>query len=268
MIEIDLIRHVKVEGEPALYGRTDIKPIAADNSRLLARLTARQDNKPRYDNIICSPLVRCQNLAQDLAKKCDIPLVVSASLQEINFGCFDGVPFDSISFSGSAFDEKQTVQNLDNNSQLTWSRLEAFFQTPAENTLPEAETLADFHQRVIAAWQRLIEQQVADVKSQKGTFLINSELGGSAQQSSIAIPKTRRVLVVAHGGVIRMILAHILQLDWQQASWHQQLHIGHGSLSRICISQPYPDNEKQQSTLHQQLHQQVKTIAMPLLEEF
>ncbi|WP_019025831.1 histidine phosphatase family protein [Colwellia piezophila] len=266
MIEIDLLRHVKVVGEPALYGRTDIAPIAAENTRLLARLVAGRSNTPRYHNIICSPLARCQNLALDLAKACDIPLVVSPSLQEMNFGCFDGVPFDRIPFAGSPFDEKQNLKNADKNSQLTWSRLEDFFQTPAENTLPEAETLADFHQRVIQGWHRLVAQQLTDVKSQAQTLLTQCEHGTLAKPQSLSTP--RRVLIIAHGGVIRMILAHILQLDWQQASWHQQLKIGHGSLSRICVSQPYPDKHDQQPQFHQQLHQEVKTIAMPLLEEF
>jgi len=66
------------------------------------------------------------------------------------------------------------------------------------------------------------------------------------------------VLVVAHGGVIRMIIAHILQLDWKKSSWHQQLQIGNASLTRISLSQPYGNND---------VHQQITTIAMPFIKE-
>jgi len=49
-----------------------------------------------------------------------------------------------------------------------------------------------------------------------------------------------------------------LQLDWQQASWHQQLQIGNASLTGISLSQPYDNNK---------ILQQITTIAMPFLKE-
>ena len=38
ILEIDLIRHVKVDGKSALYGSTDVSPLVAENDRLLAKL--------------------------------------------------------------------------------------------------------------------------------------------------------------------------------------------------------------------------------------
>ena len=269
MLEIDLIRHVKVEGKPALYGCTDVTPIASENVRLLASLTAQQQTKKAYQSIVCSPLKRCQLLAKEFSRRCDLPLEVSAKLQEMNFGRFDGIAFDDLYYKDCWFEGNsvKNKQHHEGKTELHWSQLEAFFQAPAEIVLPEAEVLSDFNHRVIKAWQDLIEEQVAIA---------------TKQQES---PTARRVLVIAHGGVIRMILAHILQLDWQQASWHQKLQIGHGSMSRIIISQPYQDkalnkivepspaHNKQQTQQqiahqpHQKLHQQVTSIAMPFLEE-
>ncbi|KGJ96251.1 histidine phosphatase family protein [Colwellia psychrerythraea] len=259
MIEIDLIRHVKVAGKPALYGRTDVQPIVTENVHLLERLVAQQKTSKAYQCIISSPLIRCQHLAKEFSHHCEIPLEISLGLQEMNFGCFDGVPFDDIPFG----DEPSIATGIsdinDQRIELHWSQLEAFFQAPAEIMLPNAEALADFHHRVIKTWQELIAQHIVI----------------SSDKKALKIPQ--RILVIAHGGVIRMILAHILQLDWQQASWHQKLQIGHGSLTRINISQPYQDiNSSQQQTLPdqysrqaaQQLHQQVMCIAMPLLEGF
>ncbi|PKG85854.1 phosphoglycerate mutase [Colwellia sp. 75C3] len=242
MLEIDLIRHVKVDGKPALYGCTDVTPIASENARLLESLISQQQTNKAYQSIVCSPLTRCQFLAKEFSRRCDLPLEISPNLQEMNFGRFDGIAFDDLYFEDCFF-EGNSVKNEQHHkvkTELHWSQLEAFFQAPAEIVLPGAEALSDFNHRVVKAWQDLIAEQVTIVTKKK--------------ESAIA----KRILVVAHGGVIRMILAHILQLDWQKASWHQKLQIGHGSMSRIIISQPYQ---------YEQLHQQVTSIAMPFLEE-
>ena len=267
MLEIELIRHVKVTGKPALYGCTDIEPIANDNRRLLKYLVAQQKTTTAHQAIVCSPLIRCQVLAREFSEACHLPLELSPDLQEMNFGCFDGVPFDDIPFDNTPFSEAKNRSSKghnrklnEQNPELHWSQLEAFFHAPADIVLPKAETLAVFHQRVINAWQNLLAQHIAIAAKQKES-------------------KTpRRVLVIVHGGVIRMILAHILQLDWQQASWHQKLQIGYGSLSRVCVSQPYQDkkqcrqaDQQPYQKIHQQpdqqLHQQVTAIAIPLLED-
>jgi len=263
MLEIDLLRHVKVDGKPALYGCTDIAPLAAENDRLLKQLMIRQNSLKKYHGVICSPLLRCQSIASRFAQTYQLPLEIFDGLQEMNFGLFDGVPFDDIPFGKEAFD-KEAFEKLANDEnhlgcvnnqglKVHWSLLESFFQTPASIALPNGERLVNFHHRVIAAWQKLIEQQIA-IESKKAS----QQCEFVTRQKKQAKQKSRRILVVAHGGVIRMIIAHILQLDWQQASWHQQLNIGYGSLSRICLSQPYQN---------EQILQQITTIAMPFLEE-
>jgi alpha-ribazole phosphatase/probable phosphoglycerate mutase len=245
MLEIDLIRHVKIEGKPALYGRTDVMPNMVENTRLLVRLVTQQQTSNAYQGIVCSPLKRCHTLAKEFSANCNLPLAVFHDLKEMNFGSFDGVAFDELYFNETLEKTEgqvgvNTEQYDEIETELRWSQLEAFLQTPADIVLPNAEALSDFYQRVKKAWYKLIAQQVMVL----------------SQQSELQAP--RRILVVVHGGVIRMILAHILQLDWQQASWHQKLKINHGSISRVVISKPYQNDE---------LHQQVTSIAMPFLEE-
>jgi len=106
--------------------------------------------------------------------------------QEMAFGKFDGVPFAQL--------------------QQEWPQLEAFWQSPARNTLPQAESLESFYQRVSEQWQALIEQNEQDT------------------------------LIVCHGGTIRMILAHVLKLDWQNPLLYSSLAIGHQSITHIQIS--------------------------------
>ena len=73
MLEIDLIRHVKVKGKPALYGCTDVTPNAAENARLLERLVIQQQTSKAYQSIVCSPLKRCQLLAKAFSAQCKLP---------------------------------------------------------------------------------------------------------------------------------------------------------------------------------------------------
>ncbi len=258
LLEMELIRHVKVDGKPAFYGSTDIAPLTAENERLLTQLIAQQKTSKAYQGIISSPLQRCHRLAMKFSQACQLPLEVYDDLQEMNFGVFDGVPFDEMAFDNIPLEDVDFAERplkkanfqgneQDKNKEIYWSLLEAFFQAPAIAHLPKAETLACFHQRVIQVWQSLIEQQ----------FVIASGQRADDLRLKVKLPKNRRVLVVAHGGVIRMIIAHILQLDWRQASWHQQLQIGNASITRISLSQPYDNN---------QILQQITTIAMPLLK--
>lgn len=223
MIEISLVRHVKVDGAPALYGSTDVMPSAEENTRLLENLMAFQQHAGCYDLVITSPLKRCRIVAEFVAKQNKTSLRCIESLQEVNFGDFDGIPFDDATFS------QKTPSGKKN-----WSMLESFWQDPAEATLPVAESLADFNQRVSAAWLDLIE---------------------SCFTKSDGIERPKRILLLAHGGVIRMVLAHILQLEWQNPMLHQGLQIGYGSLTKVTVTRPFERSN--------QNHFQVNFIGLP-----
>lgn len=79
--------------------------------------------------------------------------------------------------------EGKTAQELEQHDKASFF---AFYDDPVNNTPANAEPLLLFQQRVLSAWQHIVH---------------------SYQQ--------RRVLVVAHGGTIREILAHILSTDNQ-----------------------------------------------------
>jgi alpha-ribazole phosphatase len=87
-----------------------------------------------------------------------------------------------------------------------WQELEAFWDSPSLRHPPAGETLVTFAERVIDAWENLM-------KSNSG----------------------QHTLIICHGGVIRIILAHILQIDWRNASLFKQLHIDFASNTRIEI---------------------------------
>lgn len=94
-----------------------------------------------------------------------------------------------------------------------WDNLARFWESPTTAQPPQGERLQDFAQRVVDAWQRLI-------------------LSIDNQEHSEAVHQ----VIVCHGGVIRIIIAHLLKLDFCNASLFQQLHIDYASHSRIEIA--------------------------------
>ncbi len=87
-----------------------------------------------------------------------------------------------------------------------WQALENFWQTPHSAHAPEGETLADFAARVINAWETLLQQTDAG-----------------------------HHLVVCHGGVIRIIIAHLLGIDWRNPRLFRQLQVDYASHTRVEI---------------------------------
>ena len=180
----NLLRHGQINGPAAIYGKTNV--LLSEQGRRAMHAQVQQINRP--DIIVTSPLSRCLVFAEQLANELDVPLIVEDALQECDFGLYDGVPFDDL--------------------REQWLALSNFWENPFDCTLPAAETLEVFHQRVINCWQRL-----------------STELIGQNN------------LLICHGGVIRQILADALSSNWQQGAWYSKLQVGYASLSRISIAE-------------------------------
>lgn len=182
---ITLVRHGKVAGPAALYGRTDIALSAAGHSDLTRTLNNLHTQTP-INHLISSPRMRCLQVAQEFSVKHKIPLRAEDKLQEMDFGIWDGIPFDELG------DE--------------WTNIEAFWHSPHSMRPPEGESLTDFAGRVITSWESLISNN-----------------------------KPEHQVIICHGGVIRILIAHILQLDWRNPALFKQLQIGYASCTRIEI---------------------------------
>ncbi|OEE16718.1 alpha-ribazole phosphatase [Vibrio cyclitrophicus ZF205] len=88
-----------------------------------------------------------------------------------------------------------------------WEMLETFWQAPANHQLTGAESLQGFHDRVTQAWSQLLNDP------------------------------SDNILLITHGGVIRMILAHCLDIDWKNPSLYSKLSIENASITHIQITQ-------------------------------
>jgi alpha-ribazole phosphatase len=177
MQQIDLVRHGPVVGPAALYGWTDVK-LKESSPACLSWLSTQS-----YQHILTSPLERCRKSAEQQAKRLQLELHIEADLKEMNFGLWDGVPFDE--------------QSPD------WPEQQQFWLQPFAITPPEGESLIQFQQRVLHAFEQHNKEQ-----NQQSLWLL-------------------------HGGVIRVLLASLLNIDLQQSRWLQHLSIAYGSVSRI-----------------------------------
>ncbi len=257
MIEIEILRHVKVDGEPALYGKTDIPALKEQNQQVLTALSQQVETKLSsranyYNAIFSSPLQRCFTLGQLYSQQENIPLIPLEGMQEMDFGLFDGVSFDdidSVKFTHSPKARNKEQQGTHSSTKNNWQLLEAFWQNPAVNTLPSAESLSDFNARVLKSWHEMIN-----------TLLTNKTIQQEEDQP------TKRILLICHGGVVRILLAYLLKLDWKSPTWYQNLHISNASISKVIVNKI--DAKKICADVageQTNLYYQVRQIGAPLL---
>ncbi|WGV99073.1 histidine phosphatase family protein [Vibrio sp. YMD68] len=188
VVNVYLLRHGKTVGPAALNGRTDV-PVCSDTQTQI--VDALNKDAIEFASIITSPLSRCRALAEKWhGLNSSIPYRIETRFQEFDFGDYDGKTFDEL--------------------QPMWPQLSTFWSDPAHHTLPNAEQLQDFYERVSQGWLDLT------TKIQDDT------------------------LVVCHGGTIRLILAHILNVDWSNPAWYSSLHIGNQSITHIKVTLSEP----------------------------
>jgi len=172
---IDLLRHGEVLGGSCYRGITD-DPLTPKGWQ---QMQDKLSDASHWDVIISSPLSRCHQFAAGLSTQLQRHLISEAAFQEIDFGDWEG----------------KIAEQID--AQL----LSQFYADPINFSPPNGEHFNDFQQRILAAWQALLE----------------------AQQG-------KRILLITHAGVIRIILAHSLGIDIQHSF---RLKIGHACLSSL-----------------------------------
>ncbi|MDH5572862.1 MAG: alpha-ribazole phosphatase family protein, partial [Gammaproteobacteria bacterium] len=157
---IDLIRHGEPEGGKKYRGKID-DPLS--ELGWLQMRTAVADHH-HWDAIVSSSLRRCSEFANELGRRHDIAVSYEPRFMEIGFGEWEG---------------RTAKELLAEDPQ----RLYQFWADPVKNTPPGAETLPEFEQRVIAAWNDVLTQYLG-----------------------------KHILLVGHAGMMRMIIRHVLDM--------------------------------------------------------
>ena len=178
---IDLMRHGEPVGGSMYRGQLD-HPLSETGWQQMRHATRKSCS---WDHIVTSTLSRCAAFANELSIETGIGLSADRRLQEIGFGVWEG----------------KTAAELEATSKAEFY---AFYDDPIKNTPPQAEALTVFYQRILSAWQDLLQQY-----------------------------NGKHVLVVAHAGTIRVILSHCLMMPVDAM---YRIHVPHAGISRLSVS--------------------------------
>lgn len=180
---IDLMRHGEPVGGSRYRGQMD-DPLSATGWEQMRCAVGRH---PPWEGIVSSPLSRCLAFAEELAERQGIPLEVDDRLMEIGFGTWQGKTREEI-------------------SRYDPGLLQRFFRDPMNNRPEGAEGLGDFRQRIVTAWNDILNRHAG-----------------------------QHLLLVCHAGVIRMVMSHILDIPLGNL-FH--IKVANAGITRIeCLEQ-------------------------------
>ncbi|TDJ67983.1 MAG: histidine phosphatase family protein [Proteobacteria bacterium] len=159
--KVDLLRHGECEGGEIFRGVTDVALSVRGRQQMGDTLAGIGNN---WQQIVSSPLLRCQVFSAQLAAEIKVPLVVEKDFRELDFGDWEGRPIDEIWRT-----EKAMVAQ--------------FMRDPGAATPPGGESTSAAQARIAQAWHATIKRCAG-----------------------------QHVLVVIHGGTIRLLLALLLDM--------------------------------------------------------
>ena len=222
-MEIFMVRHGETEWnrQRRLQGRTDI-PLN-DAGLAEARRAAKALRDVNFDRIFTSPLQRARKTAEILRGSREIPVTAEALLIEVSFGVGEGIQLHTVALGGepcrsgiSGSLAIGTPGATKPSGCLSGERIEGFADSKAlpasDNEAVRAAVLRFFrdpghYEPVDGA------ESITEVKARALAFLdVLRPLEGSCE----------RVLVTAHGGIIRAILDVIEELP-DEEFWSGQL---------------------------------------------
>lgn len=141
--EFYIVRHGLTEKPGVLLGQHDValsgegRRQASELARQLAAETAAETPAKTIERIVSSQLRRARETAAVLAESCGLSVETDARLNEISYGCWDGLTWDAI--------ERLDPATAQRKSADWWSA------TPAGG-----ETALEFFRRVQQAWTALL----------------------------------------------------------------------------------------------------------------
>jgi alpha-ribazole phosphatase/probable phosphoglycerate mutase len=177
---VDLIRHGEPVGGRKYRGQID-DPLSPKGWTQMRRAVG---DHADWDVIVTSTLRRCSEFAEELAARHQLPLERDERLIEIGFGVWEG----------------RTASELTATDPDVLRRFQA---DPLGHRPEGAEPLDAFRQRVVAAWEEVLQRH-----------------------------RGRRVLLVGHAGMMRAIVGHVLQVPHES---FYRLQVANAGITRIEV---------------------------------
>ncbi len=182
------------------------------------KIREEERNECEWDEIVSSPLLRCRLFAERYARQRGVPLRIDARLAEMHFGAWEGMSISAL-------------------MQRDGEALARFWRDPEAHPPPEGEPLSRFFARVREAWEEL----AARCRERKTGEQVSGKTGQTTDVNGDSNPKTDegagKILVVTHGGPIRVILCLSEDAIVPERLTGADLlrhEVGHGSLHRLC----------------------------------
>lgn len=185
------LRHGEVADKTILAGHTDLS-LGEQGMQQMRSSTYGLD----IHRCMSSPLKRCLQFAKEFSFNQSLDLEVNDSIKEMNFGDWDGQPYQAL-------------------WQMPSPNVGDFWQSPIDVTPPNGESYADFSQRISLWWQAQLD--------------VHHPLTDHVDQNH---ESEQNVLVVTHAGVIKQILGLVTQLQ-PLSQIHSRVSVGYGSV--VCI---------------------------------
>ncbi|GIU35689.1 histidine phosphatase family protein [Shewanella schlegeliana] len=147
-------------------------------------------NTLKFHLIISSPLLRCRGYAEQLADERNCQLILDDDWQELDFGLWDGQVITAL--------WQQPNQHLSHGTEPTYSQ---FWHAPVEHIPPAGESSQALLHRITSSIDTL----------------------------SRAYPG-KQLLIVSHSGVMRMVLAWLLNSRQAGNAHLSQIQLDHAAL--------------------------------------
>lgn len=144
---IDLLRHGECIDGQCYRGSTDValsfSGFQKMEQHIAAFLEERHEQKPPWDSIVTSPLVRCLDFSKKLAHQHNIPLTLDAGFKEMHFGEWEGQSIKSVWASQP-------------------KAVEAWVANPITSPPPSGEAVDVFAKRVLGAFDAAISNYMGE----------------------------------------------------------------------------------------------------------
>ncbi len=199
LLTVHLVRHGQSEYNALgrVQGHTN-SPLTP-RGRMQARAVGEALRDCKVSAIYTSDLLRARQTADEVGGILGIEPVAIEGLREVSLGEWEGREIDEIKASDPA-------------------TLELWYSAPMEACIPGAEPLDRFRQRVLSAFQGLVEAHPSG-----------------------------EIVVVSHGGVLSVIIAHVLQMSLN-GLW--RFRLDNASISRLLYGLLVPKVILLNSTAH------------------
>lgn len=207
-----LVRHGQTvwNGENRLQGHSDIELNAVgleQAKRLSAFFAARRASGEVLTALYASPLKRSIQTAQAIVESTGLTLRQDPALAESHLGSWEGL----------------TPEEIDAKFDGAYQR---WYRHPSQVTIPGAEPLEAFTQRVRGVFERI-------------RAIENGREGLAAAKPRHGRGEARSVIIVTHGGVIASLLADWLNSDYDDILRRVVLNNGGVSAIECDIMPPY-----------------------------